>query len=67
MPDSTNVVTFARPGAVAPDGDFSSWTAWAECEFAILGGEMAGSGYDWQAAFRRGLRPEEAAAEAAGG
>lgn len=65
MPDSTNVVTFARPGALMPHSDFTSWFAWAECEYAILGGEIEQSPYDWQAAFRRGLQPEEAAAEAA--
>lgn len=66
MPDSTNVITFARPGAIAAEADISSWLAWAECEYAILGGEMEKSDYDWPAAFHRGLKPEEAAAEAAG-
>lgn len=46
---------------------FDTWLAWAECEIVILGHEMAATcrHYDWRAAFARGLRPEQAAAEAA--
>lgn len=45
--------------------DFEAWCGWAECELSILGFEMADTGYDWRAAFEHGLKPEDAAAEAA--
>jgi hypothetical protein len=46
---------------------YETWLAWAECEVVILGHDMLTTQrhYDWRAAFARGLRPEEAAAEAA--
>lgn len=45
---------------------YETWIAWAECEVVVLGHDMATTRrhYDWRAAFARGLRPEEAAAEA---
>ena len=44
---------------------FEDWYGWAECELSILGHDIQHVGYDWHAAYERGLRPEEAAAEAA--
>jgi hypothetical protein len=46
---------------------YETWLAWAECEVVILGHDMLTTQrhYDWRSAFARGLRPEEAAAEAA--
>jgi hypothetical protein len=44
---------------------FEEWYGWAECELAILGLEIQHINYDWHAAYTRGLKPEDAAAEAA--
>lgn len=57
MPEDT-VVPF-------PGRDFALWLAWAECELSILGFDIHARAFDWRGAFERGLRPEEAAAEAA--
>lgn len=56
---STNTV-IAFPGR-----NYDSWMSWVECELAILGYDIAAHEFDWDAAFRRGLKAEEAAAEAA--
>lgn len=55
---SDNVVDF-------PGRDFQTWLSWAECELSILGNDFFRSNYNWQTAFGRGLRPEQAAQEAA--
>ncbi len=47
-----------------PRRNFQDWYGWAECEISILGHEAGEHDYDWQSAFERGLRPEQAAAEA---
>jgi len=59
MPDDT-VIAFPKQRQTYED-----WRAWAECELAILGFEIKDSDYDWEAAFERGMKPEDAAAEAA--
>ncbi|MDH5557231.1 MAG: hypothetical protein OEZ03_07765 [Alphaproteobacteria bacterium] len=48
-----------------PGRDFESWMSWVECELAILGFDVAAHEFDWLGAFRRGLKAEDAAAEAA--
>jgi hypothetical protein len=48
-----------------PGRDYESWISWVECELAILGFDIAAHEFDWAAAFRRGMRAEDAAAEAA--
>lgn len=48
-----------------PGRDFESWMSWAECELAILGYDVTAHEFDWTAAFHRGLKAEDAAAEAA--
>jgi hypothetical protein len=55
------------PGRARDMRAFETWLAWAECEIVTLGHDMLTTRrhYDWRAAFARGLRPEEAAAEAA--
>lgn len=49
----------------ARDRDYESWISWVECELAILGFDIAEQEFDWRALFDKGLKPEEAAAEAA--
>lgn len=44
---------------------FEEWHGWAECELSILGHDIRHADYDWRAAYERGLKPEDAAAEAA--
>ena len=62
----TDVTVAVFPGGEnASQRDFESWIAWAECELAILGHDIGALRYDWQDAFRRGLKPETAADEAA--
>lgn len=53
-----NVISF-------PGRDYDEWLAWVECELAILGHDIAARPHDWKQAFDRGLKPEEAAEEAA--
>lgn len=60
-----NVITFPSPAAAARPQTYREWLNWTECELSILGYELSACDYDWQAAHRRGLRPEAAAAEAA--
>lgn len=45
--------------------DYDSWMAWVECELSILGHDVTAQRYDWRSAFKRGLKPESAAQEAA--
>jgi hypothetical protein len=60
---SDKVITFPRTN---PRRDFDYWLSWVECELSILGHDIAARSYDWRSAFARGLKPEEAAEEAAG-
>jgi hypothetical protein len=48
-----------------PGRDFQSWLSWVECELSILGFDLSKHSYDWKQSFDHGLRPEQAAAEAA--
>ncbi len=48
-----------------PGRDFETWISWVECELAILGYDFAAHKFDWAAAYGRGLKAEDAAAEAA--
>lgn len=68
MTDAT-VIEFpgqtSSPGRARPAETYRDWLSWAECELSILGHDMAASGFDWEAAYRDGLRPEAAAAKAA--
>lgn len=43
--------------------DYVQWIAWAECEYIQLRDDWPGA-YDWAAAYKRGLPPEQAAREA---
>ncbi len=63
-----NVLAF--PGGPAQSGGadaYRDWLSWAECELSILGFDLPESPYDWHAAYKKGLRPEQAAKEAAEG
>jgi hypothetical protein len=45
--------------------DYVQWIAWAECEYAQIRDDWPGPGLPWwQAAYKRGLSPEQAAREA---
>ncbi|WP_420348950.1 hypothetical protein [Pelagibius sp.] len=67
----TDATVIAFPGHApssapsSPAEAYRDWLSWAECEFSILGHDIAASGFDWEAAYRDGLRPEAAAAQAA--
>ena len=62
----TDVTVAVFPGGEnTSQRDYDSWIAWAECELSILGHEIAALTYDWRDAFKRGLKPEIAAEEAA--
>lgn len=67
MTDAT-VIAFPTGSVSSNDGEgFRDWLSWAECELSILGFELSASGYDWDAAYKKGLRPEVAAEQAAAG
>jgi hypothetical protein len=59
---SDKVIPFPRTN---PRHDFDYWLSWVECELSILGHDIAARSYDWRSLFARGLKPEEAAEEAA--
>ena len=66
----TDDTVIAFPQRAAPSGaadGYRDWLSWAECEFSILGFALSASSYDWEAAYRKGLRPEVAAEQAAEG
>ncbi len=56
-----------QSGASSQAETFRDWLSWAECELSILGFELTKSSYDWDTAFKQGLRPEVAAEQAASG
>ena len=63
-----NVLAFPGHPVQSSGADaYRDWLSWAECELSILGFELSASRYDWHAAYKKGLRPEEAAEEAADG
>jgi hypothetical protein len=57
------VVSFPLHGFAG--GHYEYWLGWAECELSILGFDLKEVAFDWRAAFDCGLKPEQAAAEAA--
>jgi hypothetical protein len=63
MSDVTSIVF--PGGENTSHRDYDSWMAWVECELSILGHDIAAQCYDWRSAFKRGLKPEAAAHEAA--
>ncbi|HIP78006.1 MAG TPA: hypothetical protein EYH07_06050 [Kiloniellaceae bacterium] len=68
MTDATVIEFPGHPssrGTSRPAETYRDWLSWAECELSILGHYIAASGFDWEAAYRDGLRPEAAAAQAA--
>lgn len=58
-----NIVSFPK-NRVSGD-EYEYWLSWTECELSILGYDLHAVSYDWKAAFDRGLKPEEAAQDAA--
>ena len=48
-----------------PGRDYQMWLSWVECELSILGHDIAKLPNNWRAASDRGLRPEQAAEQAA--
>ena len=67
MTDATVIAFPSPPGASGGADPYNDWLSWAECELSILGFELADSRFDWEAAYKEGLRPEAAAAQAAKG
>ena len=67
MSDATVIAFPPRGGAASTSDSYRDWLSWAECELSILGYDLSACNYDWQAAHAKGLRPEEAAAQAADG
>ncbi len=67
MTDTTVIAFPGQPDASDRAEAFRDWLSWAECELSILGFELAKCSYDWDAAFKQGLRPEVAAEQAASG
>jgi len=67
MTDATVIAFPVSSGTSSSADGFRDWLSWAECELSILGFALSESGYDWDAAYKKGLRPEVAAAQAAKG
>lgn len=61
----TNQTVVSFPLHGFSGGHYEYWCAWAECELSILGFDLRDVTFDWRSAFDRGLKPEQAAAEAA--
>ncbi|MGF1631646.1 MAG: hypothetical protein ACFCUT_19395 [Kiloniellaceae bacterium] len=64
--NDVNVIAFPQPEtSLSKADDFRDWLGWAECELVILGYDFSACDFDWRTAHAKGLRPEEAAAQAA--